>query len=326
MSGRAPNPVAERLPREAFICLGVIMALLEFSEQLKVGFALIDDDHKILIDQINMLADALNSDDSDDTVQSVLNVLVDYTEFHFGREEQLMKQTGYDESPGHLREHKVLVKQVSEMRRRYIEGEIGPKELLSFLKVWISQHILKSDKALAAHLLSQSAPTVLASKTAAQGEIDWRGLNVLIVDDQFNFRSLLRSLLNTMGVIKIQEAKSGPEALEVMANFPVDVVLVDDGMKPMDGIAFTKAVRSGEGGVDPKTLVILMPSSEITKDYLTRATQSGVHDLVVKPLATKTVRSRIERHLRNPLPFKQMGDMLIPLRQAPAPKVQAARV
>lgn len=299
------------------------MAFLEFTDQLKVGFALIDDDHKILIDQVNMLAEAMNDPNGSDTIVSVLNVLIDYTEFHFGREQELMGKSGYDMAPGHLKEHAVLVKQVVEMRRRYDVGEVGVKDLLNFLKVWLSQHILKSDKALAAHLLAQDAPMVVANKVVGDGDIDWANLNVLIVDDQFNFRSLLRSLLNTLGVTKISEAKSGPEALEVMANFPIDVVLVDDGMKPMDGLAFTKAVRTGQAGVDPKTLVILMPSNEITKDYLTKATQSGVHDLVVKPLATKTVRGRIERHLRNPLPFKQVGGMLIPVR--PATPAQAAR-
>ncbi|GAA0573678.1 bacteriohemerythrin [Caenispirillum bisanense] len=300
------------------------MAFLEFTDQLKVGFALIDDDHKILIDQVNMLAEAMNNGDEQDTISSVLNVLIDYTEFHFGREQELMVKSNYDLSPGHLKEHSVLVKQVVEMRRRFDAGEIGVKDLLAFLKVWLSQHILKSDKALAAHLLAQDAPMVVANKSVGDGDIDWRTLNVLVVDDQFNFRSLLRSLLNTLGVTKIYEAKSGPEALEVMANFPVDVVLVDDGMKPMDGLAFTKAVRTGQAGVDPKTLIILMPSSEITKDYLVKATNSGVHDLVVKPIATKTVRGRIERHLRNPLPFKQIGGMLIPVRPpAPAAGAQA---
>lgn len=304
------------------------MAFLDFSEQLKVGFALIDDDHKILIDQINMLAEALTAGDDQDVVGSVLNVLVDYTEFHFGREKQLMEQTGYSEAPGHLREHAVLVKQVSEMSRRYQANEITPKDLMNFLKVWISQHIMKSDKALVRHLLSHGGSTELVQQKAGAGDVNWSKLSVLIVDDQFNFRSLLRSLLNTLGITNVYEAKSGPEALDVMANFPIDVVLVDDGMKPIDGISFTKAVRAGKNNVDPKTLVILMPSSEITKEYLLRATQSGVHDLVVKPLSAKTVRSRIERHLRHPLPFRQMGDMLIPVRQPPTRPAskQAARI
>lgn len=300
------------------------MAFLDFTDQLKVGFELIDNDHKILIDQINMLAEAMHDGDKDGVIASVLNVLIDYTEFHFGREQELMEKSKYDLSPGHLKEHTVLVKQVVEMRRRFDAGEVSVRDLLNFLKVWLSQHILKSDKALAAHLLAQDAPMVVADKVVGEGDIDWQRLSVLVVDDQFNFRSLLRSLLNTLGVTRIYEAKSGPEALDVMANFHVDVVLVDDGMKPMDGLAFTKAVRAGQGGVNPKTLVILMPSADITKDYLVKATQAGVHDLVVKPIATKTVRSRLERHLRHPLPFKQVGGLLIPVRQNPP--TQTARV
>jgi DNA-binding response OmpR family regulator len=72
-------------------------------------------------------------------------------------------------------------------------------------------------------------------------------------------------------------------------------------------------------------VVILMPSREITREYVKEATDAGVHDLMLKPLAPKTVRARIEHHLTNPVPFRKVDDRLIPVRRAPAPAAQAPR-
>ena len=54
------------------------------------------------------------------------------------------------------------------------------------------------------------------------------------------------------------------------------------------------------------------------------ATSAGVHDLVIKPLATNAVRSRIERHLTNPMPFQEVAGKLIPVRQKATSPIAAA--
>ena len=46
------------------------------------------------------------------------------------------------------------------------------------------------------------------------------------------------------------------------------------------------------------TLIILMPSQEISREYLQNATRAGVHDMIVKPLATNSVRARISSSFR----------------------------
>jgi len=66
-------------------------------------------------------------------------------------------------------------------------------------------------------------------------------LRVVIVDDEAPARSRLRELLaDCAGEIAITvagEAASGPEAIELLAATPADVVLLDVRMPEMDGIA-----------------------------------------------------------------------------------------
>jgi|GEM_PF-139104 len=299
------------------------MAAFEWTDALAVGVDAIDGDHKILIDQINMLSDAIESGIDDTLVASVINVLIDYTVYHFDRERQMMATTNFADSVRHLKEHDIMVAKVQAMQSAYTRGNGDLDEMFKFLKVWLTQHIMKSDQAFAAHIKATGGAK-LVPPPEARGAVDWRNLSVLVVDDQFNFRSLMRNILNTFGVTQIQEARDGMEAFERLGTTPADVILVDDEMQPCDGLSFTRMVR-GTKSPSPKAVVILMPSREITREYVKEATEAGVHDLMIKPLAPKTVRARIEHHLTNPVPFRMVDDRLIPVRRAPAPAAQAAR-
>lgn len=85
-------------------------------------------------------------------VGPILIELVQYTKFHFSREEEAMKRHGYGQFLEHLREHEKLADQVFEFAEQYKAGRttlsIG---LMNFLKEWLKQHILKSDRQYAAH-------------------------------------------------------------------------------------------------------------------------------------------------------------------------------
>lgn len=123
------------------------MALFEWRESFSVGCDIIDADHKILISLINQLDDAMETGQARDIVASVLNVLIEYTENHFGREERLMEIGGYPDIVRHKEEHARLTRQVREIRDRLGRGERGvvDEDLLTFLKTWLTGHILGVD-------------------------------------------------------------------------------------------------------------------------------------------------------------------------------------
>lgn len=123
------------------------MTLFEWRESFSVGSDLIDTDHKILISLINQLDDAMETGQARDVVASVLNVLIEYTESHFSREERLMELGGYPDIVRHKEEHVRLTQQVREIRDRLRRGERGVvgEELLTFLKTWLTSHILGVD-------------------------------------------------------------------------------------------------------------------------------------------------------------------------------------
>ena len=123
------------------------MALITWTEELSVGVPSIDEQHKKLVNMINSLNDALEKGEADEMIVKIFNGLAAYTQKHFAYEEELFATHGYAESAAHKKEHADLITQVVELKKKLDAGDfmIGA-ELMSFLKKWLTNHILGSDK------------------------------------------------------------------------------------------------------------------------------------------------------------------------------------
>jgi len=125
------------------------MALMVWDESFDVGHAALDSDHRILVNLLNQLQDAMETGQSRQVVGSVINVLAEYTEHHFRREEAMLAQAGYPRIDAHLALHRQLEERVRDIRDRWTAGDrtaLGD-EVLGFLKKWLTDHILGADKA-----------------------------------------------------------------------------------------------------------------------------------------------------------------------------------
>ncbi|MGC2856826.1 bacteriohemerythrin [Novispirillum sp. DQ9] len=123
------------------------MTLITWQDSYSVGVDLIDSDHKLLVSLINQLGDAADGGQGRDVVGSVLNVLIEYTEGHFSREERLMEKGGYPDLPAHREHHRALTNKVREMVGQYRDGRIDAldSDILEFLRSWLTGHILGVD-------------------------------------------------------------------------------------------------------------------------------------------------------------------------------------
>jgi len=124
------------------------MALITWQDSYSVGVAQIDNDHKLLVSLINQLGAAVEEGQSGDVVGSVLNVVIEYTASHFGREELLMEKGGYPGLAAHKAEHAKLTARVRDIVARYNGGTDGQldRDVLVFLKTWLTGHILGVDR------------------------------------------------------------------------------------------------------------------------------------------------------------------------------------
>jgi len=111
-----------------------------------VGIDELDDQHRQIIDMINLLHEALPKRDSAAEIRQVLVRLVEYTQKHFSAEERYLQQLHYPALETQREEHRELVRDLREILLRLKRGEdISVRKLLAFLKNWWITHIERED-------------------------------------------------------------------------------------------------------------------------------------------------------------------------------------
>jgi hemerythrin len=134
-----------------------VVALMNWCDSLSVGLPQIDHDHMKLIEMVNRLYEAIQAGQGQATCGPILGDLVDYTRTHFATEERLMALHGYEHAAEHRAQHEKLVAQVRDFQRRFDAGSaMLTVAMLQFLMDWLSNHILRSDRALAQALTEKA--------------------------------------------------------------------------------------------------------------------------------------------------------------------------
>lgn len=132
------------------------MALFAWSDDFSVKVPSIDVQHKKLVAMLNELHDGMMGGVAAEHLGSVLDGLIEYTAYHFGHEEELFAAHGYPQSEEHTAEHKALVAQVLDFKEKFDAKEVTlSMELMIFLKDWLMDHILESDKAYSGYLVER---------------------------------------------------------------------------------------------------------------------------------------------------------------------------
>ncbi|MBN2041682.1 MAG: hemerythrin family protein [Spirochaetes bacterium] len=122
------------------------MQQIEWNDSFSVGVNKFNDDHKQLIIFVNKLNHALQIKSTQQTMEEILNGLVNYTKIHFKNEETAMIKYSYPDYTSHKDEHDKLTSQVIEFTERLHSGKASFSiELMDFLSSWLMNHIQKTD-------------------------------------------------------------------------------------------------------------------------------------------------------------------------------------
>lgn len=116
-------------------------------------------------------------------------------------------------------------------------------------------------------------------------------LQILVVDDEWNMRNLLRIYLTREG-FEVKEATNGNEALEMAANHHFDIILLDLMLPDMDGWQVCKKIREK----DDVAILMLTARSE-TKDKV-YGLGIGADDYLTKPFEPEELLARVYSLIR----------------------------
>jgi two-component system, chemotaxis family, chemotaxis protein CheY len=138
-----------------------------------------------------------------------------------------------------------------------------------------------------------------------------RPTKVLIVDDEYYTRKVIRTLLSLVGITNVHDAIDGESGLEQIATLRPDVVLLDWEMPGVDGAEFTRRVRS-PGRFPYPDVPIIMLSGHSERSRVLEAVRLGVHEFLLKPVSSKALLTRIMAVLTKPRAMVRRGDFYGP--------------
>lgn len=141
-----------------------------------------------------------------------------------------------------------------------------------------------------------------------------KSLNVLLVDDNQNMRAIAAAVLHSADIRNVYEAAEGATAFDLLRRNAIDMAIVDFNMFPLDGVEFTRMVRTSPDSPNIFLPIIMMTGhSERTRVY--EARDAGVTEFIVKPITAKAVLDRINAVIMRPRPFIKAEDYVGPCRR-----------
>lgn len=116
-------------------------------------------------------------------------------------------------------------------------------------------------------------------------------MTILIVDDEVLIRNVIKEYLLNEGY-KVLEAKDGFDALRVISNNKVDLIVLDIMMPKMDGFTCLSEIRK------TKNIPVIMLSARKEETDKLNSFDLGVDDYVTKPFSPKELVARVKAHLK----------------------------
>ena len=139
-------------------------------------------------------------------------------------------------------------------------------------------------------------------------------LKILLVDDNQHMRMLLTEILRALGVRQIYEAMDGAEALQVLRETQMDIIMTDLTMGPLDGIDFVNLLRNSPDSPSPFAPVIMI-TGHSTMRRVAEARDAGVNEFLAKPVTARGVIHRINLLIEHPRQYIRCQDYFGPDRR-----------
>jgi two-component system, chemotaxis family, chemotaxis protein CheY len=123
--------------------------------------------------------------------------------------------------------------------------------------------------------------------------LDFASISFLIVDDQPFTRRLVRTMLHGFGSREVYEAASGAEALELARGAKPNIIITDLMMPDLSGLKFIKMLKAPSAPTGRIPIIVL--SGYLTKTAALAVNESGVDELLVKPVSPKALYEHVSR-------------------------------
>ncbi len=135
-------------------------------------------------------------------------------------------------------------------------------------------------------------------------KFDFGTKQILLIENNKMMRRLVREMLLSFGIklVNLVETDNVTDAIQHIYNQKFDLVITDFFLGDLDGGDFTRHIRGDEACINRKIPILLITASPNHEKVL-KALESGVNELLAKPIAPSALYYRIFAMLTRPRPF-----------------------
>ncbi|TAJ67064.1 response regulator [Brevundimonas sp.] len=145
--------------------------------------------------------------------------------------------------------------------------------------------------------------------------------STMVVDDSPFALELTAQSLMGFGIRTRHACIGAAEAMEILRDQNIDLLVVDCDMPGIDGFELVRWLR--RSGLEPNAFVpVIMTAAHIRRSRVAEARDCGANFIITKPFSAATLLERIVWVSRDGRPFLEVGDYFGPdrrFRKAPAP-------
>lgn len=130
---------------------------------------------------------------------------------------------------------------------------------------------------------------------------------VLVADHSAHMAAVVGGMLRSLGRKDVREVSDAERAMFELRRRAFDVIIVDDALDGMDGVAFTRKLRA-DTDCQNRLVPIIMMSSAPDAKRIADARDAGVTEFLRKPFAANHLQSRLSNIENNPRGFIEAGE------------------
>jgi two-component system chemotaxis response regulator CheY len=145
---------------------------------------------------------------------------------------------------------------------------------------------------------------------------EFKDIKALVVDPAGHSKALLRKLLTAFGVGRIMTTHATDEALVMLRREPFSIVFLDETAGPLKPLSFLRMLRRDHNTSDVTVPVVLV-SAATDVGKITAARDSGMNDVISKPVSGETIERKLRSLLEAPKPFVTTKAFVGPDRRTP---------
>jgi two-component system, chemotaxis family, chemotaxis protein CheY len=127
-------------------------------------------------------------------------------------------------------------------------------------------------------------------------------LKVLVVDDNHHMSNIIKTILRGIGVKDLVDASNASDAFQIVRMTPVDLIITDFAMEPVNGCELTKLMRTATDS--PNHFVpIIMLTAYAERSKIEAARDAGVTEFCAKPITATELYRKVCAVINTPRSF-----------------------